>query len=228
MGQTITENVAMIVEALRWGDPRIKRDVWTRIRIEPDTGCWTWTGNARTNGGYGKYCGTGAHLTVWRKLVGPTPVGLQADHVCHDPAACRGGKQCPHKLCVNPAHLAWVTSRVNLSIQRRNRWGYLPDEVPSVDVCKYGHEFTPENTRRNLSRGEWVRRCKACARETARRWQLRKRGEDPGPFAPRLDSEPRKSRHRRTHCRREHEYMPENTYDRPDGRGRECMTCSGR
>lgn len=30
----------------------------------------------------------------------------------------------------------------------------------------------------------------------------------------------------RTHCLRGHEFTPENTYDRPDGRGRVCKACS--
>jgi len=30
---------------------------------------------------------------------------------------------------------------------------------------------------------------------------------------------------RKTHCDRGHEFTPENTYWRPDGKGRHCLTC---
>lgn len=31
-----------------------------------------------------------------------------------------------------------------------------------------------------------------------------------------------------THCSEGHEFTPENTYDRPDGGGRQCRTCNAR
>jgi hypothetical protein len=121
--------------------------------------------------------------------------------------------------------LQFVTYAENLAVNRRNRWHR---DDGGADVCKYNHPFTPENTLWNLSRGNLVRRCKACARETARRHMIKSRGGDPGPFAPRMDYEPRKKPPPKTHCPEGHEYTPENTYWRPDGKGRECCTCFGR
>lgn len=206
-----------------WGDSRLKADVWRRIRVE-DNGCWTWTGG-RDADNYGRYRHGKAHLNIFRALCGPTPEDLITDHLCHDPLTCRGGVACPHRPCVNPGDLAWVTYAKNAAIDRRNRWGRLPDESPALDVCKWNHEFTPANTLWNLSRGVWVRRCKACAREVSRRHMATKRGGDPGEFAPRLDHEPRKTWALAPACPQGHGYTEENTYLRPDGKGRDCRAC---
>lgn len=213
-------------DAPQWGDRRLRLDVWERIRVDPDTGCWLWLGALNTDG-YGKYRGTSAHLSVFRALCGPTPPDRIADHHCHDPRKCRGGRTCRHRRCSNPACLHWVTRKGQLVPGRRNRWGREFEAGAPIDVCKNGCEFTPENTRWNLSRGVWVRRCKACSRETARHWQARQRGKDPGPFAPRPASAPRKKPPLRTHCSHGRLYTPENIYLRPDGRGRECRCPEG-
>lgn len=208
----------------RWGDTRVPARTWAMIALYRNTGCWLWQGAVKATG----YVGVGnttRHLWMFRRLVGPTPEGLVADHVCHDPRTCAGGTTCVHRRCVNPAHLQWVPQSRNLAPERRNRWGDRFERGAPIDVCKYGHEFTETNTQWNLSRGNMVRRCKACARETARRHMLRKRGIDPGPFAPRLDHEPRKPMPVKTHCKHGHAMTGDNVYIRPDGRGRDCMEC---
>lgn len=90
-------------------------------RIEvADTGCWLWTGYIDTKG-YGRahhphrygFPSIGAHRLVYELLVGPIPPGLHLDHTCHDATVCPGGPTCPHRRCVNPAHLEPVTPKVN-------------------------------------------------------------------------------------------------------------------
>lgn len=90
-----------------------------RIRLEPDSSCWHWTGNLAINprypwqrygqwtvnakrGGPAKkrtYC---AHTFAYVSKVGPVPSGLELDHTCEN------------KLCVNPAHLEPVTRSENM------------------------------------------------------------------------------------------------------------------
>jgi len=119
-----------VTPRLLWRD----RDPLSRLmaRVEkttapvnrPELGpCWTWTGT-QDGKGYGRIGYQGgfakAHRAAYELLVGPIPPGLTLDHLCHDAAICRGGISCPHRACVNPAHLEPVTNAENL---RRAKMG---------------------------------------------------------------------------------------------------------
>lgn len=85
----------------------------------PDS-CWIWTASTFPDG-YGLFwepvakTNAGAHRWSYAHFVGPVPEGLQLDHLCHtrERETCPGGKKCPHRRCVNPAHLEPVTQLVN-------------------------------------------------------------------------------------------------------------------
>lgn len=109
-----------------------------RYEVLPN-GCWRWTGVVNEQG-YGYYLHRttsdglprkhqAAHRYVYEQLVGPIPAGLQLDHACHNPKNCQGGPTCPHRLCVNPAHLEPVTSKENARRARRCECG-------ECDRCK--------------------------------------------------------------------------------------------
>lgn len=116
--------------------------------------CWIWTASVSTPG-YGQVYLSGrnriAHRLVYELLVGPIPEGLNLDHLCRN------------RRCVNPAHLEPVTQRENLM----RGVGTIAGQNARKTHCKHGHEFTPENTRRD-AKGN--RHCRACARQ---RWQAR-------------------------------------------------------
>jgi hypothetical protein len=84
---------------------------WDKIAIDPITGCWLWTGAARS--GYGAFWLDGrvvrAHRYVYELLRGSVPDGLVLDHLCERPS------------CVNPAHLEAVTQQTNLNRSERYR-----------------------------------------------------------------------------------------------------------
>lgn len=124
---------------------------------EPDA-CWIWSGG-RSDRGYGMSWSPEvggmvlAHRRVFELLVAPIEADDQLDHLCHDPDECRAVDACPHRACVNPAHLEPVTQAENIRRARRSS-------------CKRGHPWSPENTYIRPDTG--TRQCRACGRERRR------------------------------------------------------------
>lgn len=118
-------------------------------------GCWKWDGFVNKHG-YGRTYfrgnrSTPAHQALYMLIVGPIPEGKVLDHTCHtDDATCSGGPTCPHRRCVNPAHLEPMTSEENSS---RGVTGRRAN-------CPKGHLYDDENTL--VSNGR--RYCRACQR----------------------------------------------------------------
>ena len=136
--------------------------------IEPNSGCWLWTGTLQS-GGYGlMWAGKGegqyvlAHRVSYETYVGPIPEGLHIDHLCRT------------RACVNPRHLEPVTCGENT--RRGNAIEATKKRFQEMTHCKNGHEFTPENTRMALdSKNHPYRACKASARENMRVYRARVR-----------------------------------------------------
>lgn len=86
------------------------------------------------------------HRYVWEVAHGPIQEGLEIDHMCRNTSCC------------NVLHLRAVTHRTN-TIENS-------DSIAAVhlrrNTCKWGHEWTPENTRIRARVGG--RDCRACAR----------------------------------------------------------------
>lgn len=151
---------------------------------------------------------TGAHVASYRMFAGPIPEGFDIDHLCHDPAECNLGDDCPHRSCVNPAHLDPKSPRDN-----GLRGGGAAAVHARQTHCIRGHEFTPENTYRTKDGG---RDCKAC-------WKVRDL-EKYGPRGKCGDAQ-----RARTRCKNGHAYTPDNIYyttRKTDGVViRQCKTC---
>jgi hypothetical protein len=98
--------------------------------------------------GYGRFAlrqGTKqfyVHRLAWTYERGEIPEGLTIDHLCRN----RG--------CVNPDHMELVTLGVNVL-----RGMAFTAVNKRKTHCKYGHEFTPENTYVAPDKG---RRCRLC------------------------------------------------------------------
>ncbi len=118
---------------------------------EPNSGCWLWLGTGNQHG-YGRFVVNGqitlAHRFAYETLKGPLVDGLELDHLCR------------MRCCVNPDHLEQVTHAENV---RRGA---------AVEThCKWGHEWTPENTWMN---GAW-RFCRQCNNDRQKATQARKK-----------------------------------------------------
>ena len=126
---------------------------WLRVNKSED--CWNWTGSLNV-GGYGHWQPTKgttsmAHRYSYEQIVGPIPEGLVLDHLCRN------------RSCVNPEHLEPVTQRVN----NLRGIGFAATRAAQTH-CKWGHEFTLENTyvtKRNQ------RYCIACRQANSARYR---------------------------------------------------------
>lgn len=115
--------------------------------------CWEYQGYIDPNG-YGRFGYNGksgyAHIFGYESHHGPTPVGMELDHLCRN------------RRCANPAHLEPVTHRENCARSPIHPF-FNADVRAAVLIpklrkthCKRGHELTVEN------RGKRDR-CKICA-----------------------------------------------------------------
>lgn len=132
------------------------------VRVDKSGDCWMWTKGCVSTG-YGLFTITKhdrvlAHRYSWELHNGPIPDGLVVDHECHNNTECAGGKDCPHRKCVNPDHLALKTNDGNLAASHR----YNGNKTH----CPRGHEYTEANTRLQVKKNTTSRKCKACERLT--------------------------------------------------------------
>lgn len=143
---------------------------WAKVSIAD--GCWLWTGKptphgyGRLNMGGGRY--VLAHRLSWALLRGPLSELTPLDHKCHNAdKECRGGRKCPHRLCVNPDHLQLSSTGDNV------RHGY-----ESRAYCRNGHELTSDNI---YAKG--AARCRRCHRNAnaASKKRLSEAGSNCGP-----------------------------------------------
>jgi len=174
---------------------------WVKVDRSGPDGCWVWTAARVT--GYGRFrlAGkqVGAHRLAYELLVGPIPDGLTIDHLCRN------------RACVNPSHLEPVTGRVN------TLRGFAPPARNATKThCLAGHPFEGDNLR-FTSRVERI--CRTCRNEhSARRRRELTLAQGGVPGKGQYNAA-------RTHCQRNHEFTPENTYIAPKSGKRVCRQC---
>lgn len=137
---------------------------------KPVDGCWRR--NSRNMSGYSvvdvRGTSKAAHRAMYELMVGPIAHGLDLDHLCHT-SDCHLGKDCPHRRCINPAHLEPVTERTNVL-----RGNGVAAVNASKTHCKRGHEFTPENTYVWSKPSRPYRACRKCIQLHVQNYRARK------------------------------------------------------
>lgn len=128
---------------------------WTRV--EKTGNCWIWTGRTLPTG-YGRFWLTGrevySHRFAWEMAHGAIPVGMSVCHTCDNPS------------CVRSDHLFLGTQKDNMADAKAK--GRIRNQNSDKEQCRYGHQFTAENTFVD-KRGS--RRCRTCMRRQVREWR---------------------------------------------------------
>jgi len=98
---------------------RIREKIMARVSIDPETGCWIWTGGTSGSSGRGKDYPrmslngrtVAVHIVMWTNEHGYIPGNRELDH------------QCRNRLCVRPDenHLEMVSHSKNIKRQWKAR-----------------------------------------------------------------------------------------------------------
>lgn len=187
-------------------DSKLRARFWAKVSVAPADACWEWLAG-RDRKGYGKFAIGQKHHRAHRiayNLFGlQIPNDLVIDHLCRN------------RACVNPDHLEPVTSRENAV-----RGAAAAAHGFHAGVCKYGHEFTPENTYATRDGGKNCRTCvlEGCKKRRAKRLEIERGSEwlEERRQVAALRSQGK--------CQRGHEMTLENTHIRKNG-NRLCRTC---
>lgn len=134
--------------------PNTLDDFWPRVGRIGEKECWPWLGTIGATG-YGEFSirhrSYLAHRMAYMFMRGAIPDGLHIDHLCRN------------RKCVNPDHMEPVTMEENT----RRGFGMCAKNRRKTH-CKWGHEFTSENTYNGLVRNRPTRICITCRRRNGR------------------------------------------------------------
>lgn len=140
---------------------------WDKVDRRGPRECWPWGGSHNAHN-YGTiWGGPGRAKMLLAHRVSAEIAGLADaetyDHGCHDPERCNLGPQCPHRLCVNPAHLEPMTRLENW------RKGGNVAVAFATGACSNAHDLSVVGVYVSPKGGRYCRQCRANARRRARR-----------------------------------------------------------
>lgn len=160
-------------------DVRGDDECWPFEKIKVKSGYGQFTVRRDREPGERRWTTFVAHRVMWFLVHNEVPETI--DHVCHTQAPwCRLGPKCPHRCCVNPAHLENVPAAENLRrAVATGRTGGLTTSSPKTH-CAAGHPYAGDNLKliRGMN-GNVHRDCRECWRRRDR--EGRRRRNPPKP-----------------------------------------------
>jgi hypothetical protein len=146
---------------------------WSKVDKRGPDECWPWTGGLVWDG-YPRFKATyqgerfvRAHRFAYRVFVEPIPDGLTIDHLCHTQDCERKEQDCPHRRCVNPAHLSAETG-----VRNTMRGNGLARKNAEKTHCPKGHPLSGDNLYASPTGARYCRTCQRAKHK--RRNQARK------------------------------------------------------
>lgn len=138
------------------GRPFVKTvSLFGNICLDPNTGCWNWTGGHDTKGyGVMRYKGRAYRVHQISAML----------YMRHDPSSGLFVlHRCDNVRCFNPKHLYLGTQLQNVRdiISRGRHWSAVKT------ACRNGHPYTRETT--YYRPGTTIRACRLCRNEAGRR-----------------------------------------------------------
>jgi hypothetical protein len=196
----------------------VEKFIFSKIAIQPNGGCWVWTGHCNALG-YAE--GTFARRTwiLTRLVYCATQGGFNPKlDICHT---------CDNPSCVNPLHLWLGTRSANIRDSVDKGRHFLAEQTH----CKRGHPLSGKNLYISYRKDHQKRHCVICQRAKTR--MQRGWPEDLAYTLPvrygwrpeGLGSAHKRLKGRKTHCVNGHPLSGDNLYVVPSDGRRQCRTC---
>ncbi len=225
---------------------------WRKVNKLSEDECWEWQG-AISPAGYGTITpsesSTRAHRLSFEINSGQIPTGLVIDHMCRNRRCVNPN----HLRAVTPRVNALENSvghaarnAVKTHCPRGHEYTpentYSPPDRPNAracKICKTEQKRMPTKPvcRNGHETGGGIGPCKICNREQMRRYreanadalkEMNKRYKQAAKAKRRALGLVRHHNAEKTHCKYGHEFTPENTLLRNDGKVRVCRPCMAR
>jgi hypothetical protein len=130
--------------------------LYSRVKVDPEGGCFNWTGAVSNKYGSLYYDGRmqKTHRIAWLLKNWEIPKGKDLDHLCRN------------TLCCNTDHLEVVSRSENL-----RRSPIIGDSQRNKTHCPRGHKYSGDNLA--IRKGNGWRTCRTCMRQHIRNWRAK-------------------------------------------------------